>query len=173
MVLCNEYLCLFIITHMLTKNDIMRRARDLAQKNAQNGGWPFAGIIVKNNTIIAEAVNGVHVSHDPSDHAEIAAIRKASSLIKSPDLSSCELYVVGVPCPMCLTCVILSKIKKVYYAVDTQNKDEALTKLPATNTLYDLVKTNHGSSVIDYEHIKAFSEEGKGVFKTWNTFAKE
>ena len=46
MVLCNEYLCLFIITHMLTKNDIMRRTLDLAQKNAQNGGWPFAGIIV-------------------------------------------------------------------------------------------------------------------------------
>ena len=83
--------------------EFMQLALKLAKQNVEEGGWPFSAVIVKNGEILASAVNSVHVSNDPSDYAEIAAIRKAAQVLNSSDLSSCTMYVVGLPCPMCAT----------------------------------------------------------------------
>ncbi|EAQ01010.1 probable deaminase [Pseudooceanicola batsensis HTCC2597] len=152
----------------MNKNDLMQRAIDLAKENVENGGWPFSTIIVKDGEILAEAVNSVQKSHDPSDHAEIAAIRIASKKLASPDLSGCTMYVVGLPCPMCLTCMIMAKLTDVVYAVDVEKKDAALSKLPLTDALYDLVSEDHGGKVVSYTHMSEFSEQGEQLFREWN-----
>lgn len=147
---------------------LMQRAIDLAKENVANGGWPFSTIIVKDGEILAEAVNSVQTSHDPSDHAEIAAIRIASKKLQSPDLSGCQMYVVGLPCPMCLTCMIMAKLTDVVYAVDVDKKDAALSKLPLTDALYDLVSEDRGGKVVKYTHMSDFSEQGEQLFREWN-----
>ncbi len=152
----------------MNKENFMQTTINLAKKNVANGGWPFAAIIVKNKEIIAEGLNSVHLSNDPSDHAEIAAIRVASSKLNTSNLSDCEMYVVGMPCPMCLSCIVLSKIKKIYYSVDVKTKDKALTKLPLTEDLYKLISSNFAEDVIEFEHLEDFSEKGELVFKNWN-----
>ena len=123
----------------------MEKVIELAKENIDNGGWPFAAVIVKDDKIIAQAVNSTHVTFDPSDHAEIAAIRKATSLLKTTDLSDCTMYVVGKPCPMCATCIVFSKLKDVKYAVGVIEKDEALSNLAKTDGLYNLISENYGS----------------------------
>lgn len=152
----------------MNENDIMQRAINLAKENVIAGGWPFSTIIEKNGEIIAEAVNSVQKSHDPSDHAEIAAIRIATAKLKSSDLSGCKMYVVGLPCPMCLTCMIMAKITDVVYAVDIQKKDNSLSKLPLTDDLYNLVSNNYGEKVVTYKHLSDFSVQGEELFKDWN-----
>ena len=147
---------------------IMTRVLDLAEENVKNGGWPFSAIIEKNGDIIAEAVNSVHTSHDPSDHAEIAAIRKASSLLRSPDLTGCTMYVIGWPCPMCLGCILWSKIDRIIFATDVAEKDRALPGLPANGYLYERVADEHGSKAIANEQMDAFSDRGVSIFSQWN-----
>ena len=146
----------------------MARAIELAKENVAEGGWPFSAVITKDGNVIAEAVNSVQLTKDPSDHAEIAAIRKASKLLDSADLSGCKMFVVGLPCPMCLTCMIMAKLTDVVFAVDVSKKDAALSKLPLTDALYDLVSEEYGAKVIRYSHLEEFSDEGVELFSKWN-----
>lgn len=90
--------------------------------NANKGG-PFGAVITdKYNNVIAVASNLVLESHDPTAHAEVMAIRKASKILGTHDLSECTLYATGYPCPMCLSAIIWANIKKVYYGT---NLDDA------------------------------------------------
>ena len=79
-------------------------------------GGPFGALIVnEEGQILAISSNTVLRDHDPTAHAEINAIRKATKRISSHDLSGCTLYTTAYPCPMCLGAIIWSNIKKVYY----------------------------------------------------------
>lgn len=97
-------------------NEYMKIAKDLARDNIKtNAGGPFGACIVKNGKIIGKGSNHVLANNDPTAHAEIQAIRDACKNIKSYDLSDCEIYTSCYPCPMCLSAIIWSNIKLVYY----------------------------------------------------------
>ena len=98
-------------------NDFMR----IAKENAENGlraneGGPFGAVIVdKNNNIIANGNNKVLINNDPTAHAEIIAIREACKKLHTYDLSNYIIYTSCEPCPMCLSAIIWSNIKEIYY----------------------------------------------------------
>lgn len=79
-------------------------------------GGPFGAVIVKNEEVIASAHNTVLEGNDATAHAEINAIRAASKILQTHDLSGCTIYVNAEPCPMCLSAIIWANIKEVYYA---------------------------------------------------------
>ena len=94
----------------------MQAALEEAQKGIEKGeGGPFGAVIVKDGKIIARGHNEVVGSNDPTAHAEMVAIRKASALLKSFKLEGCELYATGEPCPMCFSAIQWAHIDKVYY----------------------------------------------------------
>ena len=98
-------------------NEYMDVAIDLSDDNFdKNYGGPFGACIVKDGKIIGKGINRVIKDLDPTAHAEIVAIRSACKKIASYDLSDCEIYTSCYPCPMCLSAIIWSNIKKVYYA---------------------------------------------------------
>lgn len=78
-------------------------------------GGPFGAVIVKNDKIIASGHNRVLKKKDSTCHGEIDVIRKAERKLGTYDLSDCELYTTGEPCPMCLGAILWANIKKVYY----------------------------------------------------------
>lgn len=98
------------------KHEFLDRAVQLAINNVNNGGEPFGAVVVKNGQIVGEGVNRVKETNDPTAHAEIEAIRKACQHLKTTDLSDCELYASGEPCPMCLSTIYWTNLKKVYIA---------------------------------------------------------
>ena len=63
--------------------DLIQRTIELANANVERGGRPFACIIARRGEIIAEAVNLVAKTHDPTAHAEICAIREAAAKLGS------------------------------------------------------------------------------------------
>lgn len=108
---------------MVPKREIMKIAVSRAESTAlQLGmGGPFGAIIVKDNAVISLESNSVLSSHDPTAHAEINAIRAAGKVLRTHDLSGCELYTTCYPCPMCLSAIIWANIKKVYYGCTSQD----------------------------------------------------
>ena len=94
----------------------MRMAYEEAKQGieARDGG-PFGCVIVKDDRIVARGHNEVVKTNDPTAHAEMVAIRKASQALKTFSLEGCTLYVTGEPCPMCFSAIHWAHIDKVIY----------------------------------------------------------
>src|ERR1700691_1776557 len=96
----------------------MRRVIELAQQGMSNGyGGPFGCVIVKNGEVVGEAHNEVLSSNDPTAHAELLAVRRASGNLKTFNLSGCELYTNGAPCCMCMSSMLWARIDRAYYVL--------------------------------------------------------
>jgi guanine deaminase len=92
-------------------NPFMARAIQLSIENVRSGrGGPFGTVIVRENQIIAEAVNRVTATNDPTAHAEILAIREACEKLGSFELKDCELYTSCEPCPMCFGAIYWARL---------------------------------------------------------------
>ena len=95
----------------------MRRTIELAYGGMNSGhGGPFGAVVVAQGRIVGEANNRVLSSNDPTAHAEFTAIRAASAALVRFDLSECENYINGLPCPMCMAAIYGSRIGALYYA---------------------------------------------------------
>lgn len=98
-------------------NEFMKDACECAYNGICNKeGGPFGAVIVDSlGNIISKGNNRVLIDNDPTAHAEMVAIRNASKEINNYDLSNLILYTTCEPCPMCLSAIIWSNIKVVYY----------------------------------------------------------
>ncbi|MGC8923860.1 MAG: nucleoside deaminase [Candidatus Micrarchaeia archaeon] len=98
----------------------MSKFMDEAIKEALRGvknnhGGPFGAVLVRNGKIISKGHNMVLYTMDPTAHAEMVAIRKASKKLGRFNLSDCAIYTVSEPCPMCMGAILWARIRKVFY----------------------------------------------------------
>jgi len=84
-------------------------------------GGPFGAVVVKDGKIIAKAHNTVVRDNDPTCHGEMNAIRAAAKALGTFDLSGCEIYSTGFPCPMCMAACQWANISKIYYGANLQD----------------------------------------------------
>lgn len=97
----------------------LKRAVELARNNVATGGRPFGAVLVKDDQVLAEAVNEIHLSQDPTAHAELLAIRSTSQRLGAR-LDGCVMYASGQPCPMCLSAMYLSGVERVVFAASNE-----------------------------------------------------
>lgn len=79
----------------------MRLALEEAQRAADEGNVGVGSVIVIADKLIARGRNLVPTTHDPTAHAETVALREASSVLGTDDMSGAVLYTTFEPCPMC------------------------------------------------------------------------
>lgn len=96
----------------------MQQALKEAKKAAQKNEVPVGTVIVYNNKIIAKAHNLNITKNDPTAHAEILALRKASKVLNNYRLNDCIVYTTLEPCPMCAGAMVYARIKKLVYATE-------------------------------------------------------
>lgn len=143
----------------------MQLAAVEALQGMQSGdGGPFGAVVVRDDMIIASAHNEVLKSNDPTAHAEINAIRKASHALGKFDLSDCVLYTTCYPCPMCMGAIFWARIPTVYYA---SSMDDAAEGGFDDRVFYEMIRNPESS--LDLRPIDA--EKGKELFASWQ--AKE
>jgi tRNA(Arg) A34 adenosine deaminase TadA len=95
----------------------MEKAIALSLENVRAAsGGPFAALVVRSGSVVAEGVNQVTATLDPTAHAEVVAIRRACRTLSNFQLSDCELYTTCEPCPMCMGAIYWARLAKVYYA---------------------------------------------------------
>ncbi len=100
---------------------------------------PIGCVIERDGEIIALAHNTVEASHDPTAHAEMLAITQAAAALGNWRLENCTLYVTKEPCPMCSGATLMSRLKRVCYAVS----DPKMGCLGGATNLNDLARVNH------------------------------
>ncbi|ALL65477.1 tRNA-specific adenosine-34 deaminase [Paraburkholderia caribensis MBA4] len=96
-----------------------RRFMALAQAAAEEaraaGEVPVGAVLVCGDEVIAKGFNHPIGGHDPSAHAEMAALRAAAQKLENYRLPGCELYVTLEPCLMCAGAIMHARIARVVY----------------------------------------------------------
>ncbi len=98
----------------------MRRALELAGKAAELGEVPVGAVVTLNEAIISQAFNQMRTSNDPTAHAEIVAIREASSMLQTSRLDECTLWVTLEPCAMCAAAVAIARMKALNFGAEDE-----------------------------------------------------
>lgn len=102
-----------------------------AREAAREGEVPIGAVVVHDGQVIARAHNRRELDHDPSAHAEFAAMVQASRTLDRWRLTGCTVYVTVEPCLMCAGLMVNSRIDRcVYGAPDPKGG--------ALGTLYDV-----------------------------------
>lgn len=98
----------------------MRMALALAQAAADAGEVPVGAVVVDEaaGTVVATGANGPVAAHDPTAHAEIAAMRAAAQATGNYRLTGLTLYVTLEPCAMCAGAISHARIGRVVWAAD-------------------------------------------------------
>jgi tRNA(adenine34) deaminase len=120
----------------------MQRALQLAERAETEGEVPVGAVVVLDDEIIGEGWNRPIKSHDPSSHAEINALRAASTFMSNYRLPGAELYVTLEPCVMCAGAIIHARIESLTFgAYDA--------KSGAAGSVYELLPENKLNHRVD------------------------
>jgi tRNA(Arg) A34 adenosine deaminase TadA len=97
---------------------------------------PFGASIVhtKSGKLLLRALNAVKQESDPSAHAEVRAIRKATKRLKKISLAGFTLYTTCEPCPMCMSAALWAGLDRVVYGatIEDANRHCNQIQIPAT-----------------------------------------
>ena len=91
----------------------MKQALKEAEKAALKGEVPIGAVIVSDNKIIARGHNLKETTADPTAHAEIIAIKKASMKLGKWRILNSTMYVTLEPCLMCMGALIQARVQKL------------------------------------------------------------
>jgi tRNA(adenine34) deaminase len=94
---------------------VMRLALEEARAAAAGGDVPVGAVIVRGDEILARQGNAREREQDPTAHAEILALRQASSAIGSWQLEGCALVVTLEPCAMCAGAIVLARVDRLVF----------------------------------------------------------
>ena len=93
----------------------MQHALALAKQAAAEGEVPVGAVLVRDHEILGEGWNRPIISHDPTGHAEINALRAAADRVGNYRLVDTTLYVTIEPCVMCAGAIIHARVKRLVY----------------------------------------------------------
>lgn len=100
---------------------------------------PIGAVIVLGGEVIAAAHNQRDSTRDPTAHAEILAMTQAARSVDNWRLTDATLYVTKEPCPMCSGATLMSRLKRVVFAVS----DPKMGCLGGATDLNALPQSNH------------------------------
>lgn len=126
---------------------------------------PIGAVIVRDGVVISKAHNIREDIKDPTAHAEIVAIRKASQVLGQWRLTGCELYVTIEPCPMCAGAIVQSRIKRLVYGAQDP-------KAGACGTIMNIVQNpflNHRVEVT----AGILEDECRGIMKDYFKYKRK
>lgn len=122
----------------------MALALEEARRAERDGDVPVGAVIVKEETLIAQAHNSREMLGDPTAHAEILAMRAAGEVMGTWHLEECEMFVTLEPCVMCAGALVWARIQRVIFGATDP-------KAGGTVSLYTIptdIRLNHRLEVV-------------------------
>ncbi len=122
----------------------MQHALALAVLAEEKGEVPVGAVIVRNDELIAEGWNQPVLSHDPTAHAEVVALRAAGLAEKNYRLLDTTLYVTLEPCVMCAGAIIHARVGRVVYGATDP-------RVGAAGSAFSLLGSEQFNHVVEVE----------------------
>jgi tRNA(adenine34) deaminase len=104
-----------ILVDYESDTNFMEKAISQAQRAYDLGEVPVGALITRKGEVLSEAHNLTGSMNDPTAHAEVLAIRKASERLRDWRLVGCTLYTTLEPCAMCAGALVLSRIERLVF----------------------------------------------------------
>lgn len=125
----------------LVRDDVffMSLAYNLAIDAWRRDEVPIGAVIEIGGEVFGAAHNTVESNRDPTAHAEMIAVTQAAAKLGDWRLEGATVYVTKEPCPMCSGAMLMSRVKRVCYAVP----DPKMGCLGGATNLNDLPRVNH------------------------------
>ena len=112
----------------------MDEAIAIAKKAPSTGDVPVGAIIINaDGVIIGRGSNEREANSDPTAHAEIVAIRSASSRLQNSRLDGSTLIVTLEPCAMCAGAIAQARISNLIFGAWDQ-------KAGAVGSVWDVIR---------------------------------
>jgi guanine deaminase len=102
----------------MTDEKHLATALGLAADSAVSGGRPFGAIATLANKVIGTGVDRSVTCSDPTEHAEMSAIREAGRTVGLERLRAATVYTSCEPCVMCAGAILRAGIARVVFAAD-------------------------------------------------------
>ena len=128
----------------MTDHDYMRLALAQVQEARAAGEVHVGAVVVKDGEVIATGFNQPISRHDPTHHAEIAALRAAAMAIGNYRLPGCTLYVTLEPCVMCAGAMMHARIARVVFGA----RDPKTGACGSVLDLFANTQLNHHAEVV-------------------------
>lgn len=98
--------------------EFMHAAIEEAQAASERSEVPVGAVVVIDGHIVSRAGNRTITDCDPTAHAEIIALRKASEAVGNYRLLGAAIYVTIEPCAMCAGAMIQARVARLVYGAD-------------------------------------------------------
>jgi tRNA(adenine34) deaminase len=121
----------------------MREALSLAREAGSLDEVPVGAVVVREGKIVGRGFNQPILSHDPTAHAEVMALRDAAKNLGNYRLPGCELYVTLEPCMMCSGAIMHARIGRVVFGA----RDTKTGVAGSVLDLYAESRLNHHASI--------------------------
>lgn len=93
----------------------MGRALEMARLARVRGEVPVGAVIVREGRLLAEGHNLTVTRSDPTAHAEVVTIRRATARLGDWRLEGATLYTTLEPCALCSGAMVLARVPRVVY----------------------------------------------------------
>jgi tRNA(adenine34) deaminase len=121
---------------------MMRLALEEARAAAAGGDVPVGAVVARADAVVARAGNARERDQDPTAHAEILALRRASAALGSWHLEGCTIYVTLEPCAMCAGALVLARVDRLVFGAPDP-------KAGFVGSLGDLARDERLNHVVD------------------------
>jgi tRNA(adenine34) deaminase len=121
----------------------MALALEQARLAAAAGEVPVGAVVVKDGQVIGAGHNAPVGQHDPTAHAEVAALRSAAKALGNYRLDGCDLYVTLEPCAMCSGAMLHARLRRVVFGAPDPKTGAA----GSVTDLFSQPRLNHQTRV--------------------------
>lgn len=149
----------------MTDKDYLKIAVEQARESVRQGGFPAGAVVVKDGKIISKGVSLGFLNHDPTSHAETAAIRKACKVLKTSNLEGATLYESLSACTMCFSVASWAGISRI---VSGCKKTEDMVSKGYYEGKTDAARLNEENNrKIELIYLPDFEKESLDLIERW------